>query len=64
MERDDLTGLRWRTSSYSSGNGQCVEVAPITEGVALRDSKNPTGGVLRFAEQGWAAFTVTVRSQR
>ncbi|WP_327710148.1 DUF397 domain-containing protein [Streptomyces sp. NBC_00464] len=44
-------------SSYSSGNGECVEVArnvPVT--VAIRDSKLPGGGVLVVAPAAWDAF--------
>ncbi|MEU3073953.1 DUF397 domain-containing protein [Streptomyces laurentii] len=34
----------WRSSSYSSGNGQCVEVADHLPGVVpVRDSKRPAG---------------------
>ena len=37
---------RWRKSSYSGGGGNaCVEVAAGLG--AIRDSKNPTGPVLR-----------------
>jgi hypothetical protein len=40
----DPTTLRWRKSSYSSGQGgACVELAHVG---AMRDSKNPTGPVL------------------
>jgi Domain of unknown function (DUF397) len=43
MIPDPIT-LRWRKSSYSSGqNGACVELAHAG---AVRDSKNPTGPVL------------------
>lgn len=63
MDRDDLTGATWRTSSYSSGNGQCVEVARTTKVVALRDSKNPAGRALRFSDQQWAVFTLGLESQ-
>ncbi|HKN96498.1 MAG TPA: DUF397 domain-containing protein [Pseudonocardiaceae bacterium] len=42
---DDLSALTWRTSSYSSGNGQCVEVAFEGERVAVRDSKHPESAV-------------------
>lgn len=35
----------WRKSSYSQGNGACVEVAAALDRV--RDSKNSAGPVLR-----------------
>lgn len=38
----------WRKSSRSGQDGQCVELARLTDGVAVRDSKNPDGPVLRF----------------
>ena len=36
--------FRWRKSSFSGGDGQCVEVA---QSGAVRDSKNPAGPTLR-----------------
>ncbi|MFJ9633550.1 DUF397 domain-containing protein [Streptomyces sp. NPDC101175] len=44
-------------STYSSGNGECVEVArnnPAT--IAVRDSKAPDGPILQVAPATWAAF--------
>ncbi|MCZ4121320.1 DUF397 domain-containing protein [Streptomyces sp. H39-S7] len=44
-------------SSYSSGNGECVEVATnIPATVAVRDSKDPHGPVLMFSPEAWGAF--------
>ncbi|GAA3012822.1 DUF397 domain-containing protein [Streptomyces fulvorobeus] len=44
-------------SSYSSGNGECVEVARNIPGaVAVRDSKRPGGPVLVLAPTAWDAF--------
>jgi hypothetical protein len=44
--------LRWRTSSYSGGSGQCVEVAcGQHDEVLIRDSKNPMGGELRATRE-------------
>lgn len=38
----DLSGLAWKKSSRSGGNGQCVEVATEPCGrMWIRDSKNP-----------------------
>jgi hypothetical protein len=56
MNRPDLSRARWRKSTQSSGNGQCVEVAHLDEVVAVRDSKNPDGPTLTFSGQTWAAF--------
>ena len=44
----DLSGARWRKSSRSTDKANCVEVAVAVGAVAVRDSKNPTGGVLAF----------------
>ena len=59
----DLTGARWRTSSYSGNGGKtCVEVAGnLPDVVALRDSKDRSGPVLTFGPAQWAAFTAGVR---
>ncbi|MCM3882475.1 DUF397 domain-containing protein [Frankia sp. R82] len=58
----DATELAWRRSSYSNGaGGMCVEVAPLGEGVAVRDSKNPTGPVLAFTAPEWDAFLAGAR---
>jgi hypothetical protein len=50
---------RWRRSSYSgSTGGQCVEVAVASHdsAIAVRDSKDPAGPVLRFAAAAWQSF--------
>jgi uncharacterized protein DUF397 len=53
----------WRKSSYSSDQGDnCVEVAALPGGVAVRDSQDPDGPVLRFNAGEWRAFLTYVRS--
>ena len=56
-----LTG-RWRTSSYSGGGNECVEVAQTREGCLVRDSKQPDGTRLAVSRQAWAAFTRHVKN--
>jgi hypothetical protein len=52
----------WFKSSYSGGaNTECVEAAHLAQGIAIRDSKNPDGPILRFPAPAWAAFLDAVR---
>lgn len=48
----------WRKATRSNGNGgnNCVEVAFLGNGVAVRDSKNPDGPMLLFTAAEWTAF--------
>jgi hypothetical protein len=51
-----LKPIEWRTSSLSSGNGQCVEVGWPEERVAVRDSKNTSGPGIDIPRSAWAVF--------
>ncbi|PZT72794.1 MULTISPECIES: DUF397 domain-containing protein [unclassified Streptomyces] len=52
-----MAAFRFTKSSYSSGNGECVEVARNVRGVvAVRDSKQVCGGVLVVASAAWNTF--------
>ena len=61
----DPSNARWRTSSRSGTNGNCVQVATNLlqeQGVVwVRDSKNPSGPALAFTPAEWEAFTGGVR---
>lgn len=53
--------LDWRRSRRCD-TGSCVEVALIGNDVAVRDSKNPDGLVLRFSMDEWDTFQEGVRA--
>ncbi|MFI6446694.1 DUF397 domain-containing protein [Kitasatospora sp. NPDC050543] len=46
----------WRKSTYSLGEGECIEVNDAVPG-AVRDSKDPEGPALRFSPDAWRSFT-------
>ncbi|MGH3528735.1 MAG: DUF397 domain-containing protein [Pseudonocardiaceae bacterium] len=50
----------WHTSSYSYGNGNCVQVAPTPDRVLVRDSKDPDGPALTVPTPAWQAFLTTL----
>ncbi|WP_434445084.1 DUF397 domain-containing protein [Lentzea sp. E54] len=57
-ERTSMTQERaWRKSSYSGGteDDNCVEVS-LSADALVRDSKNPSGGVLTFTSSAWKNF--------
>jgi hypothetical protein len=56
----DPATATWRKSSHSGANG-CVEVLHGDDQVAVRDSKDPSGPVLRFTPREWRAFLAGVR---
>jgi hypothetical protein len=59
----DVTGVAWRTSSYSGSNGgACVEVGTAGPAVAVRDNKHPDGPQLVFPSETWKAFTEQVKT--
>lgn len=61
MSTTELSNAKWRKSSHSNGQANCVEVADLnSEHRAVRDSKHPTGPALIFTAAEWSAFTAGV----
>ncbi|MFE1169127.1 DUF397 domain-containing protein [Nocardiopsis sp. NPDC058789] len=58
-----MTDPVFRKSSYSGAGENCVEVADLHRGTALRDSQNPTNGNLPFPIAEWTAFLHSAREQ-
>lgn len=54
---------KWRKSSFSGYNTNCVEVSGLSgDTIGVRDSKNPRGGILQFTTGEWDAFVAGVRN--
>lgn len=57
-----MNGLDWFKSSYSSGNGQCVECATLPGGgMAVRDTQDRGGAVLSVPADAWQTFTAWLK---
>jgi len=57
-----MPSFRYRKSSYSDKEGECVEVATnIPTTVAVRDSKTPNGPSLHLNPTTWTAFQTCLR---
>lgn len=57
--------FRWRKSSYSGGEGNCVEVADHGNRVLVRDTKDRNGVMLRFTPDAWRRFVAAqVKGER
>ena len=55
------SGVRWRKSSRSGNNVDCVEMAVADSVIWVRDSKDPDGPVLKLAAGTWQLFLAGVR---
>jgi len=52
----------WRKSSYSgTQGGNCVEVAPLTNAVGVRDSKIEASPIVTAGIEAWATFLAATR---
>ncbi|MBB6174019.1 hypothetical protein HNR23_004079 [Nocardiopsis mwathae] len=58
----DSSDLVFRTSSYTD-RSDCVEVADLPGGAAVRDSKDPEKGALAFDAVEWQAFLAGVKGR-
>jgi hypothetical protein len=56
-----LEGTTWRKSTFSSAEGNCVEVAITSTVVGLRDSKSTITGVVVVSPASWLSFLAAVK---
>ncbi|CAM3548710.1 DUF397 domain-containing protein [Stackebrandtia soli] len=55
---------QWRKSAHSTGDGECVEIAPIRHLIAVRDSKLDTTGdfpYLTVDTAEWSGLMTAIR---
>ena len=61
MSHEIVPQAGWRRSSFCY-SGECVEVNAAQDMVLVRDSKDPQGGILRYAPEQFAAFIRGIRA--
>jgi len=59
-----VTGTNWRTSSYSTYNGNCVEIGHLDGPIiGVKDTKRcGRGPVLAFTQDEWSAFLSGIKA--
>jgi hypothetical protein len=64
MSLNDLktSDLQWRKARRSANNGACVEVAPSTGWIFVRDSKDQDGYVIQYPGRSWRAFVAGAKT--
>jgi hypothetical protein len=60
---DQLVSARWRKAQASNPSGNCVEVAALAEGgIAVRNSRHPSGPALIYTRAEIEAFLTGVKN--
>jgi hypothetical protein len=53
---------KWRKSSRSVADGACVEVALVESEVLIRDSKHPSGLILKVTADAWRSLIRAIKT--
>jgi hypothetical protein len=60
----NVDGLQWRKAIRSCNNGACVEVAPVSGQILIRDSMDRNGPVMRYSGLSWYTFVADAKTGR
>jgi uncharacterized protein DUF397 len=58
----EVRDLQWRKARRSAANGACVELAPASGQILIRDSKDPNGPIVGYPGCSWRVFTAAVKT--
>lgn len=61
LANGDCVEVGWRSSTRCD-SGACVEIAAGMVTVAVRDSKDPAGGMLKLSHGEWSSFLAGVKA--
>jgi len=60
----EVSGLQWRKARRSVNNGACVEVAPASRQILVRDSADRNGPVMQYSGHTWHIFVAGIKIGR
>ncbi|KJS52267.1 hypothetical protein VM98_32570 [Streptomyces rubellomurinus subsp. indigoferus] len=64
MTKPEISARGWYKSSYSAQANDCVEAGLVLNsgGMAVRDSKDPSGPALVFPTDAWTTFITSIKT--
>jgi hypothetical protein len=60
--QDEALRFNWRKAKRSMSNGNCTEVTVVADFIAVRDSQDPYGPILRYLAGSWRSFLQDART--
>jgi hypothetical protein len=64
MNNPQISDLQWRKARRSVNNGACVEVAPVSRQILIRDSTDRSGPVIRYSQRSWCILVEEIKMGR
>ncbi|MGW7556501.1 DUF397 domain-containing protein [Streptomyces rimosus] len=58
-----MAPAKYRKSSYSNEERECVQIATTHHTITIRDSKRPTGPTLHLTPTAWASFLAGLNAE-